>query len=82
MNIKEVTKQIIFQILESQYTFDSSKILSSELNQIERVFSFGRSEIFLERSNLLNNFPQEKKEKIEKNYLANGPKIGIYLKDF
>ena len=65
MNIKEVTKQIIFQILESQYTFDSSKILSSELNQIERVFSFGRSEIFLERSNLLNNFPQEKKEKIE-----------------
>lgn len=65
MNIKEVTKQIIFQILESQYTFDSSKILFSELNQLEKVFSFGRSEIFLERSNLLNYFPQEKKEKIE-----------------
>ena len=65
MNIKENTKKKIFKILNNPYISDLPKILPNELNEIEKVFSFGRCEYFLETSNLLQKFPHKKKKKIE-----------------
>ena len=65
MNLTESTKKNIFKILESPYSSDLDKISLSELDQIEEVFSFGRCEFLLKTSNLLRNFPLQKKKKLE-----------------
>ena len=65
MNTFENTKKKIFKILGNPHIRGLTKISPSELNQIEKVFSFGRCEYFLKTSSLINNFPHKKKKKLE-----------------
>ena len=65
MNIRENTKKKIYKILKNPYIPDLIEVSPGELNEIEKVFSFGRCEYFLKTSNLLQKFSHKKKKKIE-----------------